>query len=131
MWWLFFTPFPTSNGSKSSPLKLTNTFIPVCKADMSLSKWSVHPTFNQKFFIYSVKLKNIRERRGVYSIQYISPVFDTRKSCLWFLGLYRTLVMPRVRYLLWVLIVYWAVYRQTLLVWREVIVAAISSVSLL
>ena len=44
---LFLIPFPTSNGSKSSPLKLSNVFIPACKADMRLTKSSEHPSFHR------------------------------------------------------------------------------------
>ena len=46
---LYFTPFPTSNGSKSSLLKLTDSFFPVCKVGMSLMKWSKHPSFLRMF----------------------------------------------------------------------------------
>ena len=41
----YFTLFLTSNSSKGSPFKLTDAFIPVCKADMSLTKWSGHSSF--------------------------------------------------------------------------------------
>ena len=35
-----FFPFPTSNGSKSSPPKLTDAFIHVCKVDSRPMNWS-------------------------------------------------------------------------------------------
>ena len=42
-----FTPFPT--GSESPPLKLNDTFIPVCEAGLSLTKWSVPISFRRIF----------------------------------------------------------------------------------
>ena len=44
-----FTRFPASNHSKSSILKLTDTFILICKTDTSLTKWSGHPSFHRMF----------------------------------------------------------------------------------
>ena len=44
-----FTPFPTTNGSESSPLKLNDTIIPVCKADLNLTKCSCDPIFRRMF----------------------------------------------------------------------------------
>ena len=54
-----FTPFSTPNGSEISPLKLTETFIPVCKADTSLTKCSRNSNIRRMFhnvllFIVSV-----------------------------------------------------------------------------
>ena len=70
-----FTLFLTSNGSKSS-LKLTDSFIPVCKTDMNLTKG--YPSLHRMFHSMSLfpvlkafmKLTNITLRVIFYSMHF-------------------------------------------------------------
>ena len=126
----------------SSPLKLTDDFIPVSLANTSLMKLSGHFSFQRCSILLSCSqcqklLWNQQiSCRGAYSVQCISLVFVTRRrSCLWFQGLCRTHIVPQVGCSPQGFIVFWAVCRPTLSwygeKWDPVVIPATLSVYLL
>ena len=121
-----FTLSQTSNGSDCSSPKLTDAFIPVCKADTSHTKFSGFISFRKMFHnaslftVSKVFVKSINiMASGAYSVQCISPVFIAR-SCPWFLGLHETHTVLQEEIPPLELRICWAVCSRTLsLEWRK------------
>ena len=90
---------PTSNGFQSSPLKLAEAFISVCKTDTSLTKWFGLFSFTMMFhrvFLFTVSKAFVKSANIMYrgilcsmhfsfvypeEIMYVVPQFARKLHC--------------------------------------------------